>query len=100
MHVREASCDIPHGTKGKEAETGPTREEGLLPSKCSESDLESLVKQCFLYSRSVVQWRPAMGHDRLYENTGEIVSFIPYFERGLGLSCLNFFSGLLYFYRI
>ena len=31
-------------TKGKEVETEPTREEGWLPSKCSESDLESLVK--------------------------------------------------------
>ena len=43
-------------TKGKEAEIRPTRDEGWLPSKCTESDLESLVKQGFLHSRSVVQW--------------------------------------------
>ena len=68
-------------TKGKEAETGPMHEEGWLPSKCSESDLESLEKQGFLHSRSVVQWRPALGHDHPYENMSEIVSFAPYFER-------------------
>ena len=41
-----------------------------------------------------------MGEDRPYENTGEIVAFAPYFERGLGLLCSNFFSGLLYYYGI
>ena len=86
--------------KGKEVEAKPTREEGWLQSKCSESDLESLVKQGFLHSRYVVQWRPALGHDHPYENTGEIISFTPYFEWGLGLPCSNFFSGLLYYYVI
>ena len=86
--------------KGKEVEAKPTREEGWLQSKCSESDLESLVKQGFLHSRYVVQWRPALGHDHPYENTGEIISFTPYFERVLGLPCSNFFSGLLYYYVI
>ena len=38
-------CMVPKkSTKGKEVDTEPTREEGWLPSKCSESDLESLVK--------------------------------------------------------
>ena len=41
-------------TEGNEVESGPTRDEGWLPSKCRESDLESLVKQGFLHSRSVV----------------------------------------------
>ena len=87
-------------TKGKGAAAEPTREEGWEPSKCSRSDLESLVKQGFLPSESVVQWRPAFGDARPYENTGEIVGFVPYFERGLSLPSSNFFSGLLYYYGI
>ena len=87
-------------TKGKDVEPEPTRDEGWLPSKCAKSDLQSLVKEGLLHSRSVVQWRPALGHDRPYENTGKIVSFTPYFEWGLGLPCSNFFSGLLYYYGI
>ena len=48
----------------------------------------------------MAQWRPALGHDRPYENTGKIVSFTPYFEWGLGLPCSNFFSRFLYYYGI
>ena len=51
-------------------------------------------------SKSVIQWRIALGDAHPYENTGEIVGFLPYFERGLGLPCLIFFSGLLLYYRI
>ena len=67
-------------TKGKGMTAEPTCEEGWEPSKCSRSDLESLVKQGFLPSESVVQWRPVFGDARLYENTGEIVGFVSYFE--------------------
>ena len=81
-------------------ETEPTREEGWVPSKCSDSDLETLISDGLLPETSVIQWRPALGEDRLYENTGEIVAFAPYFERGLGLPCSAFFSGLLSYYKI
>ena len=64
------------------------------------SDLESLVSEGLLPSKSVIQWHSALGQDRSYENTGEIVAFAPYFEQGLGLPCSNFFSGLLYYYGI
>jgi len=87
-------------TKGKEVEAKPTRDEGWTPSKCSYSDLDSLVSAGLLPSKSVIQWHSALGQDRPYENTGEIVAFAPYFERGLGLPCSSFFSGLLYYYRI
>ena len=66
--------------KGKEAEIEPTHDEGWSPSKCSESNLESLVGEGLLPFRSVVQWHPALGHDRPYENTAEIVAFAPYFK--------------------
>ena len=87
-------------SKGKAVETEPTREEGWVPSKCSDSDLETLISDGLLPETSVIQWRPALGEDRPYENTGEIVAFAPYFEWGLGLPCSAFFSGLLSYYKI
>ena len=86
--------------KGKGVAAEPSRDEGWESSKCSKSDLESLVKQGFLRSKSVIQWRPALGDACPYENTGEIVGFLPYFDRGLGLPFSNFFCRLLYYYGI
>jgi hypothetical protein len=85
-------------SKGKEVE--PTRDEGWTPSKCSDSDLESLISAGLLPVKSVIQWHSAFGQDRSYENTGEVVAFAPNFEWGLGLPCSVFFSGLLSYYRI
>ena len=42
-------------TKGKDVEPEPTREEGCFPSKCTASNLQSLVSEGLLHSRSVVQ---------------------------------------------
>ena len=42
----------------------------------------------------------ALGHSGPYENTSEIVAYVLYFERGFGLPCSNYFSGLLYYYGI
>ena len=66
--------------KGKGAAIEPTQEEGWNMSKCSQSDLETLVLNGLLVPRSVIQWRPALGKDHPYENTGEIVAFTPYLE--------------------
>ena len=71
-----------------------------MPSKFFDIDLETLVSDDLLLEKSVIQWRPTLGEDRPYENTGEIVAFAPYFEQGLGLSCSAFFSGFLSYYRI
>ena len=87
-------------SKGKGAAAEPTREEGWIASKCYESDLETLVSAGLLLEKSIVQWRPALGEDRPYENTGEIVAFAPYLERGLRFPCSFFFSGLLRYDRI
>ena len=67
-------------SKGKGAAAEPTHEEGWESSKCSRSDLEFVVKQGFLPSISVIQWHPALGDACPYENTGEIIGFVPYFE--------------------
>ena len=67
-------------TKGKGAALEPTRDEEWNTSKCSQSDLESLVSQGLLVPRSVIQWHPALGLDHPYENTGEAVAFTSYLE--------------------
>ena len=87
-------------SNGKGVALEPTREDGWVSSKFSESDLETLVSAGLLPEKSVIQWRPALGEDRSYENTGEIVTFVPYLERGLGFPCSFFFFGLLRYYRI
>ena len=66
-------------SKGKGIAAEPSRDEGWESSKCSKTDLESLVKQGFLPPKSVIQWRPALGDAHPYENTCEIVGFLPYF---------------------
>jgi hypothetical protein len=63
--------------KGKGVDAEPTREEGWVASKCYESDLETLVSANLLPEKSVIQWRPALGEDRPYENTAEIITFAP-----------------------
>ena len=87
-------------SKGKGAVVELTREEGWTASKCSESDLETLVFAGLLLEKSVIQWCPTLGEDRPYENMGEIVTFAPYLERGLGLPYSFFLSGLLRDHRI
>ena len=82
-------------TKGKGVAAEPTRDEGWNTSKCSQFDLDSLALLGLLVPRSVIQWRPALGSDHSYENTGEIVAFTSYLERGLGFPCSSFFSRLL-----
>ena len=66
--------------KGKGTTAEPTQEEGWNTSKCSESDVKTLVLAGLLVPRSVIQWRPAMGKDHPYENTGEIIAFTSYLE--------------------
>ena len=58
-------------SKGKGAAVELAHEEGWNTSKCSESDFETLVSDGLLVPRSVIQWRPALGKDHPYENTGE-----------------------------
>ena len=60
---------------GKGVAAEATREEGWVPSKCSESDLETLVFAGLLPKKSVILLRPALGEGHPYENTGEIAAF-------------------------
>ena len=67
-------------SKGKGVDAEPTRVEGWVPSKYSNSNLEIFVSDGVLPAKSVIQWHPALGEVCPYENTGEIVAFAPYFE--------------------
>ena len=67
-------------TKGKGMAAEPTRDEDWNTNKCSQSDLDSLVSQGLLVSRSVIQWCFALGKDHPYENIGEIIAFTSYLE--------------------
>ena len=84
--------------KGKEKEvtsTAPTLDDRWLMSKCTESNILSLVKEDLLQSRSIVFWRSALGHRRPYEQTDEVVAFTPFVERGFAVPTCNFIRGLL-----
>ena len=58
------------------------------------------MSQGLLTPRSIIQWRPALGSDHPYENTGEVVAFTSYLERGLGFLVLLSFLGSCAYYRI
>ena len=54
-------------SKGKGVAAEPTHEEGWVPSKFFDIDLETLVSDDLLLEKSVIQWRPALGEGRPYE---------------------------------
>ena len=87
MHVKR-SVDFrmapKKSSKGKGVAAEPTHEEGWVSSKCSESNLETLVSTGLFPEESVVQWRPALGEDRPYENMGEIIAFAPFLKGDWG----------------
>jgi hypothetical protein len=70
------------------------------PSKCSERDLLWLVAEGLLQEKDVVQWRPAGKDEIPFEKTGETILFAHLVERGLALPPLDFFRGLLHFYKL
>ena len=76
--------------KGKVVAEEPTQEDGWNTSKCSQSDLESLVKQGLMAPGSVVQWRPALGKDHPYEKYGGSCCFLLILGTGIAVSLLFF----------
>ena len=71
--------------KGKGAAAEPTQEEGWNTSKCSQSDLETLVSAGLLVPRFAIQWHPALGKDHLYKNTGGNCCFCTLSRTGIGV---------------
>ena len=71
-----------------------------MEKKCLESAIATLVDECLLQSRSIVQWKPADSRERLFEGTKEIVLFTSFFERGLSVLTSDFLWGLLFHWGI
>ena len=89
--------------KGKEKEgdsIAPTLDDGWLASKCTESDILSLVDECLLQLHSIIKWRPTLGHSRPFEEIGETVTFIPFIECGFGIPTSDLFCSLLFHWGI
>ena len=73
--------------KGKEKEAArsraPSLDDGWLASKCTESDILSLVDECLLQHQETIKWRSALGHTRPFKETNEIVSLLLLLNAGL-----------------
>ena len=81
-------------SKGKGTAVEPTREEGWMASKCSESDLGSLVSAGLLPEKSIIQWRPALGEDRPLLTLHSAPICIPQAHRSCSFSLRVFPQGL------
>ena len=71
-----------------------------MKSKFLESDIGSLVDDCLLQSRAIIQWQSAEGHERPYERATELVMFKAFLERGLAIPVCDFLQGLLFHWGI
>jgi hypothetical protein len=102
MTLRMASKKGTTKGKGKESETASSSCESWKKSKCTQADLQSLVDECLLQSKEIVQWHPATSDVRpyIYEGITEIVIFQHFVERGLAIPTYDFLHGLLFHYGI
>jgi hypothetical protein len=65
-----------------------------------EADPNSVVDECLLQSKEIIQWRAATGDARPYDGAEEIVIFEHFVEQGLGIPTCDFLCGLLFHYGI
>jgi hypothetical protein len=80
-------------SKGKEKESNVTvtAGHGWKQSKCSEANLQALVDEGLLQSKTIIQWHSAIGDKRSYERADEFVLFQYFVEQGLALPTSDFF---------
>ncbi|RLM61458.1 hypothetical protein C2845_PM14G10050 [Panicum miliaceum] len=63
--------------KGKETKPAVSSDDGWKTSKCSEADLQSLIDECLLRSKEIIQWHAATGITSTnFIGAGVIGSFI------------------------
>ena len=86
--------------RGKSEAKEATIADGWMKSKFLESDIASLVDDCLLQSRAIIQWQSAEGHERPYERVTELVMFKAFVERGLAIPVCDFLQGLLFHWGI
>jgi len=82
--------------RGKSEAKEATIADGWMKSKFLESDIASLVDDCLLQSRAIIQWQSAEGHERPYERVTELVMFKAFVERGLAIPVCDFFARLAF----
>jgi hypothetical protein len=73
---------------GKKKESQPRSGE-WTHNKCSNNDLKNLfLRVCF---KSLVNWRPSFRKPFPMENVDEIITFLPFYRRGLAVPSCSFF---------
>ena len=68
---------------------------GWKKCKMTESDITALVDERLLQSHAIIQWHHAVGEDRQYDGTNEIVLFCDFVERNLAIPASDFLHALL-----
>ena len=71
-----------------------------VKSSMTEKKVRALVKERVLPPKELIEWRPAADEVIPTPNTGEVVVFASFFERGLSLPAHPFLRGLLHFYGL
>ena len=74
----------------------PPMDDEWLASKCTESDILSLVDECLLQPQATIKLCAALGHSRPFKEMNEIVLFSSFVERSFGIPTSDFIHGLLF----
>ena len=100
----EKPTNCSHGEKrkheGDEHEVFWIEEPSWVQSKCSEHDLQVLVRECRLQLKDTIQWRSAVGEFSPSTRDSEIVLFTAFVKHGLAVPASDFLQVLLYHYGI
>jgi len=86
--------------RGKKTAKEATIADGWMKSKLLETQIASLVDDCLLQLRAIVQWQSAEGHVRPFEKIHEVVLFKAFIERGLAIPFCYFLHGLLFHWDV
>jgi hypothetical protein len=86
--------------KGKDSKPADTARDRWRTSKLFEADPQTMVDECLVQPKEIIQWHSATGDKRPYEGAKEIVLFQYFVEHRLALPASNFFHGLLFYYGI
>ena len=93
----DKSADVNHGEKRKrDGKKQAEKEPSWVQSKCSEANLQDLVRKSILQPKEMIQWRKAEGEIFPSVGDSEIILFSSFVERGLALPTSDFLRGLLY----
>ena len=86
--------------RGKKAEKEATIADRWMKSKLSEAQISSLVDDCLLQPKEIIQWQSAEGDARPFEKVQEVVLFKAFVERGLAIPACDFLHGLIFYWGV